>query len=349
MHVRLRGLPGFERLSGPSANINPSIPLSSRAFGTFLPNMHSSHFWIFLLFFSLAHANCFLPNGTDRNVLYPGKGQNYLPCDTSSEFSMCCRTYEPGGFPVDVCEGSFCRNSKTKELWRESCSDATWKSEGCVKLCVEGEDGDVDVMLTECPDGSLCCGNSNNLCCDRGGGKWVVDGKILSTNPNPSASSSASSTTSSTAVSTSLDHASASSDSSRASHASVASVTQDASTETSTQGPAAAGPRNKTPIIAGSVVAGIAGLALVVGLVWLVLRRRASAPKPPLDTAAHVHQGAYGSKAVWEMNGAAVAELGDQRFVPEMTGDARPTELEAREKPTSFADSGTNERSGLLR
>ena len=82
----------------------------------------------FFLFAALAHADCFRPNGTDRNdgISPP----SYVSCSTTTQFSMCCRT----------ASGDECRNDglclKNGQLWRESCTDPTWKSEACIKLCV---------------------------------------------------------------------------------------------------------------------------------------------------------------------------------------------------------------------
>jgi hypothetical protein len=120
---------------------------------------------------------------------------------------------------------------------------------------------------------------------------------------------------------------------------------------TSTQERAAAHPQNQTPIIAGSVVAGIAVLALILGLVWLVLwKRKVVTSEPNATIAANREHGEFISpKQVWELHGVATAELGTSGYTGELHGHDRPTELYAQEKPTSFTNSSTNENSGLLR
>ena len=105
-------------------------------------------FLYIFFFFSLAQAQCFWSNGTDRNILYWREGPNYQKCSnsTSDGNSMCCRTWGPGDFTLDVCEGSFCRNGRTEALWRESCSDPTWESDSCIKLCTD-DTGEFAVMF----------------------------------------------------------------------------------------------------------------------------------------------------------------------------------------------------------
>jgi hypothetical protein len=202
-------------------------------------------------------------------------------------------------------------------------------------------------MLTECADGSICCGEKNNLCCTRGEGKWVLNGKILDTNPDSTSTSSQSTASSITSISLS----STSLEGSHISLASTTTVAQEASSATSTQERAATHPQNQTPIIAGSVVAGIAVLALILGLVWLVLwKRKVVTSEPNATTAANREHGEFISpKQVWELHGVATAELGTSGYTGELHGHDRPTELYAQEKPTSFTNSSTNENSGLLR
>lgn len=64
----------------------------------------------------------------------------YKPCNGSAPVSMCCHlgVINNGG---DECgSGStygLCGISGT-QLWRESCTDKTWQSPLCLKLCVGG-------------------------------------------------------------------------------------------------------------------------------------------------------------------------------------------------------------------
>ncbi|KAF2794846.1 hypothetical protein K505DRAFT_336583 [Melanomma pulvis-pyrius CBS 109.77] len=80
---------------------------------------------------SRAHAGCFRPNGTSRND--PSGPDTYLPCSSSTTHSMCCRTGSPSG--NDVCRNDgLCKNGDL--IWRESCTDRTWKADACIKLCI---------------------------------------------------------------------------------------------------------------------------------------------------------------------------------------------------------------------
>lgn len=78
-------------------------------------------------------ANCYAPDGTDRNGL-PGGGSNkYTPCETDNgDHSMCCNT----GVGDTCHDDGLCWN-EAKLLWRESCTDPTWQSPKCLKLCVD--------------------------------------------------------------------------------------------------------------------------------------------------------------------------------------------------------------------
>lgn len=76
-------------------------------------------------------ANCYFPNGTDAN-----QGQEndvYLPCNPGDPVSMCCNV------------GDQCRSDGLclsiwydNNVWRDMCTDETWQSPSCVKLCIEG-------------------------------------------------------------------------------------------------------------------------------------------------------------------------------------------------------------------
>ncbi|KAM3087765.1 hypothetical protein ACMFMG_001838 [Clarireedia jacksonii] len=60
------------------------------------------------------------------------------------------------------------------QLWRESCTDQTWQSPVCLKLCL----GVNDTAITACPDGSYCCGKNAKDCCDAGQGKFIVNNQV---------------------------------------------------------------------------------------------------------------------------------------------------------------------------
>lgn len=76
--------------------------------------------------FSSVAADCYFPNGLLNEL--------YQPCDRSNEHSMCCGTRE-----LDRCRNDgLCFDAPNNDIWRGSCTDPTWKSPACIKLCVEG-------------------------------------------------------------------------------------------------------------------------------------------------------------------------------------------------------------------
>ncbi len=87
---------------------------------------------LLLLTSILSHvsANCYNRNGTDRNG--PTGVGVYKPCNLNTEHSMCCAI-------TDHCRpDGLCTDSAGATLWRESCTDQSWKSPNCVNLCVNG-------------------------------------------------------------------------------------------------------------------------------------------------------------------------------------------------------------------
>jgi hypothetical protein len=100
------------------------------------------------------------------------------------------------------------------------------------------------VPVTECQDGSFCCGNNNTKCCSAGQGSFVVNGQVTISKP-----SSTSSTTSSTSTATSTSSV-------------VVAMTSKSS--------------SNTGAIAGGVVGGVVGLVLILGAIWFFVRRRKS-------------------------------------------------------------------------
>lgn len=96
---------------------------------TFLPC------FFFEIFCPLVRGACYYPNGTDMNEFYdfPVKA-NYSPCNFSSEHVMCCAQW-------DSCRSDglcFNKQDSNKEVWRDGCTDPTWKSPSCIKLCLDG-------------------------------------------------------------------------------------------------------------------------------------------------------------------------------------------------------------------
>ncbi|ATZ50738.1 hypothetical protein BCIN_06g02260 [Botrytis cinerea B05.10] len=117
----------------------------------------------------------------------------YKPCNGSAPVSMCCHlgVINNGG---DECgSGStygLCGISGT-QLWRESCTDKTWQSPLCLKLCV----GANDTEITACPNGSYCCGKNAADCCNANEGKFIVNNQVSDTAARDSLSSQTSQTT----------------------------------------------------------------------------------------------------------------------------------------------------------
>ncbi|KAF6831719.1 hypothetical protein CMUS01_07235 [Colletotrichum musicola] len=141
-------------------------------------------------------AQCFLPNGTEQNGV-EGVGKNsWRPCGSSGH-GMCCNT-----FSGDTCQDGLCWNPIGKVYWRESCTDPTWQSPKCLKLCIDTDSpgamglsmNQANVLVTECSDGSFCCGNgpSARKCCESGKGLNIVDGQVVTSVNGSSASRSAS-------------------------------------------------------------------------------------------------------------------------------------------------------------
>ena len=81
---------------------------------------------------SSAWATCYHPDGTSADVAYQ-------PCNTTGEFSMCCH------LGVSNNNGDACGAGPTyglcgvtgPQLWRESCTDPTWKDPACLKFCLD--------------------------------------------------------------------------------------------------------------------------------------------------------------------------------------------------------------------
>lgn len=102
-----------------------------------------SHDWVLLLSLILlssqAVAQCFLPNGTDRNSLPGVEKGDYLPCDNNAKVSMCCalgRKQDP-----DSClSNGLCKSKDDSVYWRESCTDRKW-GPACLQLFVTGFGG----------------------------------------------------------------------------------------------------------------------------------------------------------------------------------------------------------------
>ncbi|KAL8668527.1 MAG: hypothetical protein Q9168_006847 [Polycauliona sp. 1 TL-2023] len=203
-------------------------------------------------------ANCFLPNGTDRNSIWDSHPDDYQPSGFGSpddDFQMCCATKNRPN-PDTPRKDGLCQSQSEDQIWRESCTDPTWKSPSCVKLCIAGTNdqgesyGDLDMLITECSDLSYCCGDKNTTCCDQGNGVWLKDGEPTTINPN----STRTTTDAATLASTTASDA-------------VQTVTVSSPHSKSTNGLG-------KPAIAGIAVGAVAGAAILALSIWLFLHQR---------------------------------------------------------------------------
>lgn len=303
------------------------------------------------LSFTASAQNCFVPNGTDRNL---GLSESYYqPCGSGSsvdQYTMCCATFRQA--PDTCMKNGLCANNETGPhlVWRESCTDPTWKSPSCIKLCSDGigecfpqinvqacqqsiidengyEMSSGDQMVTPCADGSCCCGQNATDCCNSNKGVWIVNGTTTNIDP---ASATYSSATKSSSIS-----------SSSSSTTSTATITNAPDTTATPTSPTST-PKDHTGVIAGGVIGGLAVLALAAGAAYYILKqkRRGSTDMPESsakyselapngDKSPALASGSSGVEAM-EMDGMTQRmEMEGERHVgPELQGDLRHHELE---------------------
>ncbi|KAL8945883.1 MAG: hypothetical protein Q9222_007642 [Ikaeria aurantiellina] len=273
-------------------------------------------------FISTASADCFYPNGTDRNEgtdVTPGT-EAYVPCNQVNPFSMCCRYGGDDCLPNGLCQGY--ASDGSKPVWRESCTDPTWTSPYCLRLCVTGEDAkgldrnSNDETVHQCPDGSYCCGQYNTTCCDAGDGQWIVNGQATRINPNATTTSSSSASTTSSSTSST----------------STTTITA-AAGQGNLSASSNSGSGTPTGAIAGGVVGGIAVIAIGIGAIWYLRRRSKKSnqssgpeqysspgapPNPPYQEAfkpiqhpgLHEADGGLDRKSATEVDSQARYEIG---------------------------------------
>ena len=133
--------------------------------------------------------------GSDRTAGLPAN--LYSPCGSNASASMCCAQDLSSPF-LNNKSGVDCRSDGLRAdagndaLWRTACTDSTWQSPECIKLCVNGtNEAGNDVQVMQCSDGSHFCGSNVNgiasACCNGGQGVWIVNGEETNVNPNASA------------------------------------------------------------------------------------------------------------------------------------------------------------------
>ncbi|KAL8645260.1 MAG: hypothetical protein Q9226_007378 [Calogaya cf. arnoldii] len=207
-------------------------------------------------------ADCFVPNGTDRNDS-PDVSPNsvaYVPCNQNNPHSMCCRYGGDDCMPNGLCQG-YAKGGEMP-VWRESCTDATWTSPYCLKLCIKGNS----------PDGfdygGYCCGGNNSSCCGTPEEQYIVDGQVTNIKPNSATSSTSSSSTSSPTA---------------------APISTNPANTPSPQSNNDSGSNVGT--IAGGVIGGVVALALLAAAIWFFKGRRKQ--KAPNVQQQHQAQDAY--------------------------------------------------------
>ena len=158
--------------------------------------------------------DCYNPDGSLAQ-------NNYQPCNGHT--GMCCGTNR--GNDVNKCRpDGLCDQVDDGAIWRESCTDPTWKDPSCLQLCNSGtgknplrtlkdaaltslpavgpfgatvNGSTTDVQMTLCADGSYCCGRNNTNCCTAQTGYWIKGTKVFDYADYPFTSSGSSSSSTS--------------------------------------------------------------------------------------------------------------------------------------------------------
>ncbi|KAF1830908.1 hypothetical protein BDW02DRAFT_650312 [Decorospora gaudefroyi] len=111
---------------------------------------------------SVGICDCFYPDGRNATDLHV--------CLPDAAVSHCCRS-------SDSClSNGMCFSSGLGSIVRRACTDKTWKSQECPRICTDTL-GDGDAALTPCgPYNSFCCGHDEAAreCCDTGNSTLAV-------------------------------------------------------------------------------------------------------------------------------------------------------------------------------
>ncbi|KAL6722219.1 hypothetical protein ACLMJK_001326 [Lecanora helva] len=240
-------------------------------------------------------ATCFWPNGS-------AAGNYQQPCNPSGHSMCCLLNPESGSANADVCTADgLCIPSYNGYLFRDTCTDSTWKDPACLNLCTTGQNEQGNRSdsnygpLTTCADGSLCCGapggDQSTKCCTKRKGQWVENGKgLVSTKP---ASLTATAQTTLAAAATDSP--------------STANQTSSAARPSSTSKSSS----NNTGAIVGGVVGGVAAVVILGLAFWYFMIRRSLAQKR--------NQPQMSSYEPYGQQGAAVN--GDQKYWPQPASD----------------------------
>ena len=174
----------------------------------------------------------------------------------------------------------------------------------------EGLRNSTDVRVTECTDGSICCGADNTTCCDEGNGQFILGDRLVDSIP------------SSTTLPTIITYAP------RPKSNDTSTPRQNSTEDLNTPEDKPASGASNTAAIAGGTVGGVVAIALVVGAVLLFLRRRKSTKGGTENFSLVIPDQNVGDWAMGqvsdsrqEMDGQAVSELAAQATSPvEMDG-----------------------------
>ena len=289
---------------------------------------------------------------------------------------MCCAVQRSSGF--DVCQkNGLCSNTLIgeDEFWRESCTDRSWFSESCLKLCIDGvgvcfsvppsplyslrialeirsiliqwiavaTDSDgiamnaTDRIVNQCPNGSFCCKDLNSTCCDDSDGLWIDTSDYQLRNYDPTK------TTSSSSASGSSSSSSTGTSASLSPAIGAASTTPASPATTTSQSPKKPS-HTSSGAVAGGVVGGVIALAAFLGLGGYLYRkrRRSSSRKRNED----VDNDGRRDEPFAPINGSYKAEKDGTELV-EMDGNelrARNVELDAGQPLVAGDENGKAER-----
>ncbi|WYZ42224.1 hypothetical protein EsH8_V_001119 [Colletotrichum jinshuiense] len=198
----------------------------------------------------------------------------FVACDATGSLKSCCA-------PGDSCASNgLCVTSSTDTLtpyFINGCTEQNWDSDTCLKQCdSSGGNG-----VQPCGKGKFCCYGLGGCDCNNSTALFSLDPVVVVTSIPLSASSSTTSTTSSTTLTT-VSTSSAAETTTSAPASSLASQ----STTSATSEPQSSNKTNALPIGLGvGFGVGIPLIAIAVGLVWFLKRRRskpvAVAPQEP--------------------------------------------------------------------
>ncbi|KAL8944136.1 MAG: hypothetical protein Q9216_000641 [Gyalolechia sp. 2 TL-2023] len=255
-----------------------------------------------------------------------------VACNAAAD-SACCFSYE-------TCAPDLLCHSSDGSVRRQYCTDPTWQTNQCSSLCPQYDEA--GTILTQCTDGSYCCGFDNFECCDKdegtrinkSNGQIIISGQISRSiaAATSTISSSATQETSSSRPTTNIPPAAASGASTSSSLPSPSAVSE---SDDGLSGGAKA----------GIAIGAVAGVALVAGLLFLLYRERRKR-RALQGMQGGMHQGEMqqggmpGPKYPWQtVPGAPIEHYAPQemdvsehqgakyQYRGEMDGQARPHEL----------------------